>query len=264
VRPRTPGPALRGPRGPGPLARRLAVLVLALPVAACGGHGAGDDTTLTVLAAASLTGTFTDLADRFERKHPGVRVDLAFDSSATLARQAVEGAPGDVLATADTTTMDGAQEALDGDPRAFATNTMVLVTPGDNPAGIRRLTDLGRDGVTWVACVRTAPCGAVAAGLLAENHVAAEPASLEVDVKAVLAKVVSDEADAGLVYRTDAVAAGDGVRSWRIPGATDRPTTYPIALLSQAEHPGLAAEFVDLVTSAAGRRILDDAGFGTP
>jgi molybdate transport system substrate-binding protein len=245
----------------------LACLALVLPLAACGGGGGdgeADATTITVLAAASLTGSFTELADQFEQDHPGVTVKLAFDSSATLAQQAVEGAPADVLATADTATMDSAKAALDAEPEVFATNTMVLVTPRDNPAGITGFQDLDRGDVTYVVCVETAPCGKVAAALLTDNGVATEPASLEVDVKAVLARVTSDEADAGFVYATDAVAAGDRVESFEIPHADDEITTYPIAALQQSHDSRLAQEFVDLVTGTDGRQVLTDAGFGQP
>jgi molybdate transport system substrate-binding protein len=247
----------------------LSLLTLTLPLAACGSDANGTargsgPTTITVLAAASLTGTFTELADRFEAEHPGTRVKLAFDSSATLAQQALEGAPADVLATADTATMDGAADALATEPRVFASNTMVLVTPRDNPAGLTSFTDLGRPDVDYVACVATAPCGKVAAALIEDNGLPTEPASLEVDVKAVLAKVTSDEADAGFVYRSDAVAAADEVERLAIPGARDEPTTYPIAVLQQSAHPGPAGQFVDLVRSGQGRRVLADAGFGRP
>jgi molybdate transport system substrate-binding protein len=243
----------------------IAALVLVLPLAACGGGDEGSgDTTITVLAAASLTGTFTALADQFEADHPGVTVKLAFDSSATLAQQAVDGAPADVLATADTATMDSAQDALDGDPEVFATNTMVLVTPADNPAGLTGFADLDQGDVTYVACVPTAPCGKVAAALFEDNALTSEPASLEVDVKAVLAKVTSDEADAGFVYATDAVAAADQVRSFEIPHADQELTTYPIATLTQSQDADVAQQFVDLVTSAQAQQLLADAGFGTP
>jgi molybdate transport system substrate-binding protein len=256
--------------------RRAAALTataaLLAPLPACGGGGAGGggdgdgdgDRTITVLAAASLTETFTELAERFEEDHPGVTVKLAFDSSATLAQQAVDGAPADVLATADVATMDTARDVLADEPRIFATNTMVLVTPPDNPAGIARFADLDTGDVTFVVCVETTPCGKVAAALLEDNTVAAEPASLEVDVKSVLAKVTSDEADAGLVYATDAVAAGDTVRSLDVPHAEDEVTAYPIAPLDQARDADAARQFVELVRSDTGRRVLADAGFGAP
>ena len=231
------------------------------PLTACGGK---DDKTITVLAASSLTGTFTDLAAQFEKDHPGVKVKLAFDSSATLAQQAAGGAPADVLATADTTTMDSAKSALASTPQNFATNVMVLVTPSDNPQGITKFADLNSGGVTYVVCVDTAPCGKVAAALLEQDHITAKPASTEVDVKSVLAKVTEGEADAGIVYTTDAVSAGDAVKTIPIPGTSQQTTTYPIATLEQSEQSDLAQEFVDLVMSDQGQQVLQDAGFGAP
>ena len=255
-----------------PHRRALALLtlpVLVLPLASCGsddgasGDGGGN-TTITVLAAASLTDTFTDLAAQFEDEHDGVTVRLAFDSSATLAEQALGGAPADVLATADTATMDGATEALAADPQVFATNTMVLALPADNPADVGAYDDLASGQVTYVVCVDTAPCGKVAAALIESTGLEAEPSSLEVDVKAVLAKVTTDEADAGFVYASDAVAAGDDVTTVEIPGAAEQVTSYPIAPLVQSQEATLAQAFVDLVLSGAGQRTLTDAGFGPP
>lgn len=251
---------------------RTLVLALALTLGAGSLAGCsadespGESSELTVLAAASLTETFTSLAEEFEATHPGVSVRLAFDSSATLAGQAVQGAPADVLATADAATM---QDAVDGGvvpagATTFATNTMTLVVPADNPAGVASFADLDGAGVDYVACVETAPCGAVAAALLAGNDVDADPASLETDVKSVLAKVVSDEADAGLVYVTDATAAGDDVQVLAISGSGAEVLDYPIGVLEQSAAPDLAQEFVDLVLSAQGRAILGAAGFGPP
>ncbi|WP_323794383.1 molybdate ABC transporter substrate-binding protein [Nocardioides sp.] len=241
-------------------------VLLAGPVA-CGDDAgtASSGAEVTVLAAASLTGPFTALAAEFEAAHAGVSVRLAFDSSATLAAQAVQGAPADVLATADAATMQVAVDggAVDG-ATTFATNTMTLVVPADNPAGLTSFADLDAPGVDYVACVETAPCGAVGAALLATNEIAATPASLETDVKAVLAKVASDEADAGLVYITDATAAGDSVARIDVPGADVEVLDYPIGVLEQAADADLAHEFVDLVLSAEGRAILERAGFGTP
>lgn len=248
--------ALTRPKVSGGSALVLALSLL--PLGACSGD---DGTTLTVLAAASLTEPFEELADRFEAGHPGVEVRLAFDSSATLAQQAVEGAPADVLATADEDAMDDALPAVSGEPRVFTSNALVLAAPADNPAGVTGIEDLQRPDVTWVACVETAPCGRLARTLLDLNGIDSEPASLEVDVKAVLAKVTSDEADAGLVYESDVVAAGDAVDRFVIPGTTRHWTTYPIATLEQSAHPSLARAFVDLVLSAEGQDVLDEAGF---
>lgn len=252
VRPQAGGPLRR-------VAAVLAALALVLPLAAC---SQDEEQTVTVLAAASLTETFTTLAQQFEDEHPGVTVKLAFDSSATLAQQVIEGAPADVLATADQATMDSAEAALAGEPRVFATNTMVLVTPPDNPAGISGLADLA--DTQWVECVPTAPCGKVAAAILDDAGITAEPVSLEPDVKAVLGKVTEGEADAGLVYATDAKAAGADVATVQIPGAEDHVTTYPIATVDQSGDVDLAQAFVDLVLSAEGSQVLADAGFGPP
>lgn len=240
----------------------LALLALGPLLSACGGEE--DQQTITVLAAASLTDTFEQLAADFEASHEGVDVRLAFDSSATLAAQAAEGADADILATADTTTMGEASDAgaVRGEATVFATNTATLVVPADNPADITTVTDLDRDGVVYVVCVETAPCGKAAAALLPAAGVTAPPASEEVDVKAVLAKVTSGEADAGVTYVTDAVAAGDAVRTVELPGAEDARQEYPIALLTQTAEPDLAQEFLDLVLSEQGRQVLAEAGFG--
>jgi len=238
---------------------------LALATAGCGGGAdATSKKTLTVLAASSLTGTFTDLADAFEGEHPGVQVKLVFDSSATLAQQAVEQAPGDVLATADQKTMDGAKAdgGLDGDPTQFATNVVMLAVPKDNPAHVEKLADLGKDGVDYLTCVQTAPCGSAAHALLARDGVTRKPASEEVDVKSVLAKVEAGEADAGLVYRTDVAGAAGKVTGIEVPGAAESPNTYWVAVTKAAKQDALAKEWIDLLTGAEGQAVLAAAGFG--
>lgn len=245
---------------------RAAALLLASSAVLSGcAAGGGEGETLTVLAASSLTETFTDLADDFEKDHPGVQVRLAFDSSATLATQVVEGAPADVLATADQQTMDAVVAAGAVDESAdFASNRLVLVVPAENPAGIRSVDDLNREDVAYVACVPSAPCGRVAAAGLAEAGVRAAPVSEESDVKAVLSKVVLDEADAGLVYATDALAAGESVHVLEISTSKATSTRYAVAALTEASEPDLARQWVDLVLSDRGRRVLRDAGFGPP
>jgi molybdate transport system substrate-binding protein len=228
----------------------------------CG--GGGGDTTITVLAASSLTGTFTELGKKFEDQHSGVTVKFAFDSSATLAQEATQGAPADVLATADQTTMDKAKSAQAGTPESFATNTMLVATPADNPAGVRAFADLDKPSVKYVMCVPTAPCGIVGQALLKQDDITAKPVSQEVDVKSVLAKLTEGEADAGLVYVTDATAAGDQVQTVQIPGSAQLATTYPIVALTQSKHADLAQQFLDLVTGSTGQQILQKAGFGKP
>jgi molybdate transport system substrate-binding protein len=242
--------------------RALLAGVLLAALTACAGEG-DDERTLTVLAAASLTDAFERLGAGFEAEHEGVEVDFSFGSSTELAAQAADGAPGDVLATADAASMRIAGDAgVAGEPAAFANNTLVLVTPPDDPAGVDTLDDLA--GTAWVRCADEVPCGRVALDVLADEGVTAEPVSLEEDVRAALEKVTSGEADAGLVYATDAVAAGDAVRTVPLPGADRHATSYLLAALDQAEHPDLAAAWLDHVLSADGRAALDEAGFASP
>lgn len=248
------------------MSRALPALALALllPLAAC---GSGDDSPnaepeLTVLAAASLTDVFGQLATPFEEEHD-VDVTFSFGSSTDLAQQVADGAPGDVLATADSTSMGLAEDAgTAGDVETFATNVLTIVVPRGNPAGVQSLDDLA--DVTWVRCADEVPCGKVALAVLDAAGVTAEPASLEEDARATLDKVVSGEADAGLVYATDAVAAAEDVDAVEIPGAEDDPTSYYVATLEQSEDADLAADWVAWVTSEEGRQILSDAGFGAP
>ncbi len=249
----------------------LAALTLAgCGSSASGGSGAAgseeETGTLSVLAASSLTETFGELARQFKAAHPGVKVRLSFDSSATLAEQVNQGAPADVLATADTRTMQTvvAQAGTAGTPRLFATNHLELVVPAKNPAGVTRFADLAKTGVRYVVCVPSAPCGKLAATVLANTGITAKPASEEVDVKAVLTRVQLDEADAGLVYATDATAAGAKVRAIDVPTANENLNSYPIAALENAARPALARAWVELVLSATGQQVLHDAGFGKP
>jgi len=230
-----------------------------LPLAGC----SDDGTTLRVLAAASLTDVFTELGERFEADHEGVEVELSFGSSTDLAEQAADGAPGDVLATADATAMAAAEDAgVVAAPETFATNALVIVTPPDNPAGIDALDDLA--GATWVRCADETPCGRVALAVLGSAGVESEPDSLEEDVRATLDKVTSGEADAGLVYASDAASAGDDVAAIPVAGAEEQLTSYLVGALDQADDGELAREWVDLVTGAEGRSALADAGFGPP
>lgn len=248
-------------------------LLAALALAGCGPDGSSSSGgssstkgTINVLGAASLTETFTTLGKQFEADHPGVTVKLAFDSSATLAEQVNQGAPADVLATADEDTMktvvdDGGTASS---PQLFATNHLQMVVPAKNPAGITTFTDLDKAGVKYVVCVDTAPCGKLAKTVLANTGIKAKPVSEEVDVKAVESKVEQDEADAGLVYATDAVAAGNSVKPIDIPTSNENLNSYPIAALKGSKKPTLAEQFVALVRSAKGQKVLADAGFGKP
>jgi molybdate transport system substrate-binding protein len=245
--------------------RTALILALLLPLAGCGSgqdEGGEDKAELTVLAASSLTDVYQELGPGFEEENDA-DVTFSFGSSTDLAEQAADGAPGDVLATADETSMKVAEDAgVTGEVTEFATNVMVIVTPAGNPAGIESLDDL--DGATWVRCADEVPCGRVAESVLEDNGITAEPASLEEDVRSTLDKVVSGEADAGLVYASDAVAAGGDVETIEIPGAEKELTTYFITTLEQGTHSDVAEKWVDLVTSDEGEAALKAAGFSLP
>lgn len=233
-------------------------------LAACGG-GEGTDDTLTVFAASSLTATFTALADDFEADHEGVTVELSFGGSSDLVAQVQQGAPADVVATADTATMERlSAEDLVEEPVTFATNRLEIVVPPGNPAGVRSLQDLGRSSLALVVCAPQVPCGAATSQVAEEGGVALSPVSEEPSVTDVLGKVVSGEADAGLVYLTDVLAAGDEVEGIEFPEARAVLNSYPVAVVAGADSADLGAAFVDLVTGDRGRRVLSEAGFGRP
>lgn len=252
-------------------ARPFAAAGLALTVlAGCSsnGNGAGDDEgarTLTVFAAASLTDAFTEIADRFEGAHPGVEVRLSFDGSSGLVDQISGGAPADVFASADEATMSRAVDGglVSGEPRLFAINVLTLITPPDDPAGVTGF-DASLDGKRLVVCAEGVPCGNATRALAERAGVDLKPVSEESKVTDVRGKVESGEADAGIVYTTDAAAAGDKVRTVPIAGAGDSPNRYPVAVLEGAADAGLAAEFVDAVTGPEGRAVLEGYGFGAP
>nr|WP_187361569.1 molybdate ABC transporter substrate-binding protein [Phytoactinopolyspora mesophila] len=222
--------------------------------------------TVTVLAAASLTEAFTDLADELTAQHPELDIVYSFGPSSTLAQQAVAGAPADILVTADIETMDVAVEAgvVAGAPEVIARNTMALVTPADNPGDVRGLADLARSDLRIALCEPKVPCGAKADEVLGEAGVAAAPDTLATDVKEVMALVTLGEVDAALVYRTDALAAGDAILTVTAEELTKVSTEYPAALLVQAHSPQAARLVMDAMTGEVGRSALDTAGFAEP
>jgi molybdate transport system substrate-binding protein len=248
----------------------LLAVVAAAGVTGCGSGDSGTTSatneTLTVYAAASLTGTFTELATTFEKDHPGVRVSFNFGGSADLVTQIQQGAPADVFASADTKNMDKlTSDGLQGEaPQNFASNTLEIVTPPDNPAGIDSLDDLARKGVDLVVCAPEVPCGNAAQKVEEGAHLTFTPVSEEQSVKDVLAKVTSGEADAGLVYVTDVRAAGDAVHGVTFPEAASAVNTYPITTVKDSRHATLAQEFVELVLGPVGQQTLAGAGFAKP
>lgn len=221
--------------------------------------------TVTVFAAASLAEAFDELAERFEAEHPLTDVVLNSGGSAALSQQIVQGAPADVFASAAEPPMQAVIDAgLASDAAVLATNTLELVAPAGNPAGITGLDDLARPELRVALCDVSVPCGAASATLLERQGVAASADTLESDVTAVLTKVVLGEVDAALVYRTDVIAAGDAVEGIEVPGAASVVNRSLIAAMTDATDPAAAAAFVAFAIGADGRAVLDAAGFGAP
>jgi len=254
--------------------RRVVVAALALALAGCAAQPAGPRTpdadalagSITVFAAASLSGAFTGLARDFESRHPGTTVALNFAGSSDLATQLTEGAPADVFASADEKNMTKATDAGlgVGEPVDFATNVLEIAVAPGNPDGIDGLADLDDPDVATVVCAPAVPCGSATAAVAAAAGVALSPVSEESSVTDVLGKVASGEADAGIVYVTDVLAAGDTVEGVAIDEADRAVNTYPIVALRGSAEPALARAFVAFVAGPDGRRVLHAAGFGAP
>lgn len=246
----------------------LAALVCVLATSACGGDEPGDggERVLTVYAAASLTASFEELAERFEAANDGVSVELAFAGSSDLVAQITSGAPADVFASADQANMDKlTAEGLEGsEPEVFATNTLQIAVPPDNPGEVSDLADLSEEDLAVVLCAPEVPCGAAALALAEAAGTTLAPDSEEQSVADVLGKVRTGEADAGLVYVTDVIAAAGEVLGIDVPESDAVVNDYPIVTLADSDQAELAQAFVDLVLGEQGQAVLAEAGFGTP
>ncbi|MEU7993871.1 molybdate ABC transporter substrate-binding protein [Micromonospora sp. NPDC049060] len=247
-----------------------AAITALVALAGCGAGttagGGSTDGTVTVFAAASLTGSFTRIGQDFEAAHPGTTVVLNFAGSAALAAQINQGAPADVFASAATRNMTTVAEAgnADGDPVVFVRNQLVVAVPKGNPRGVAGLADLARPGVKVALCAEQVPCGAAARTALDAASVALTPVTLEQDVRGALSKVRLGEVDAALVYRTDALAAAADVTAVEFPESARAVNDYPIVALRDAPNPDGARAFVAYVRSERGRAVLTAAGFQAP
>ena len=241
----------------------IALIAALILLTTCGSNESADKaSTLRVMAAASLTESFTALETTYEKAHPDVDVTLSFDSSAILVEQLSQGLAADVLATADQKSMDKAvaAEVIRGEPEAFATNTLVIATPAGNPAGIEGIDDLA--GTDFAVCVPAAPCGDATQRLFGLDQFNGKPATEEENVKGVLTKVVAGEVDAGLVYASDAQAAGDKVDVVRAKNASEVVNVDPIAAVKGSRNVDAARDWIDLVTGPQGQEVLASHGFG--
>ena len=227
--------------------------------AAC--SNSDDRATLHVFAPSSLTAAFEEMSVAFEAANPGLDVVLNVAASSTLAAQIRDGAPVDVFASADRANLDKVIDRVIGEPLVFATNRLQIITETGNPLGIETLNDLGDPSVLFVTCDVDVPIGAYTADVLAKAGVTLSPVSLEENVKGIVAKVTTGEADAGIVFVTDVLAAGSAATGVDIPDDFNVIASYPIARLSSDDD---AETFVQFVTSADGRAILERFGFGEP
>jgi molybdate transport system substrate-binding protein len=251
--------------------RRISLAVILLVaglgslLTACGGSAGGSSgsaatVTINVFAASSLTDAFTKLGAQFTSSHPGVKVVFNFAGSQSLVAQIEQGAPADVLASADGATMDKVKDLV-GDVQTFAANKLEIVVPLGDPQHIRGLADLARGDVKVVLAASQVPAGKYAAQVLAAQHVTVKPVSLEDSVKGVVTKISLGEADAGIAYVTDVAAAKGQVDGVKIPDSQNVIATYPIAAVKASEHQTQAQAFIDLVVSSQGQQFLHGYGF---
>lgn len=257
-----------------PAAATATATLAALLLSACGAAssagtaqpGAGGTSgtlhgTVTVLAAASLTESFDKLAKDFEAAHPGVTVQTSYGSSATLVQQVDNGAPASVLALAGTAAARPLDKSLAKDTRTFASNVLEIAVPPGNPGAVHTVGDLAQPSVKVVLCADTVPCGKAAQATLKKAGVVPHVVSKEVDVKATLAKVKLNEADAAVVYHSDVVAAKGAVTGIEIPPQLNTRLDYPVITLSDD---AATKAFVAYVLSASGRATVQSFGLGAP
>lgn len=243
------------------MTRFALALLLTVVLSGCGAQR--DPSTLTVFAAASLRTSFAEIGEQFERDHPGMNVEFSFAGSSDLVTQLTQGAYADVFASADARNMDRAAEAglLDGAPVDFAANTLTIAVAPGNPKGIRSLRDLSARDVRVVLCAPQVPCGRAAAAVVEASGADLRPVSEESSVTDVLNKLTSGQADAGLVYVTDARDAGERVTAVAFPEAAQAVNTYPIAVLKDTQNATGARQFMAAVTGPAGQMVLRRNGF---
>lgn len=228
--------------------------------------GAGDSAVsgeVVIFAAASLQGVFEELGEQLEDEHPELTITFSFGASSTLAQQVISGAPVDVLATASAATMEQADEYVI-DPVVFASNVLVIVVPADNPGKVSELADFADPENLIAVCAEEVPCGAAAAAVFEIGGIEPSVDTYGENVTATLNLVASGEVDAGLVYATDAISAGNRVLTIEFNEAEDAINENLIAVLDDSSNPGAAQAWVEFVLSDEGTQLLEQYGFRIP
>ena len=247
--------------------RRLASLVM-VPIFGLvfAGCASSDDTTtsLRIAATSSLTEVFNDIGEQFMLANPDITIAFNFASSSDLALQISQGLPADVFASADVKNMAKVTDAglLHGQPIAFATNSLEIVVEKGNPLHIDSLAQIATPGLLFVTCPIEVPIGAYTAEVLRNAGVTVAPASLEENVKGILTKVALGEADAGIVYRTDILAAGNSVTGVPIADNVNVTTKYLIGALRDSQNQDASQRFIIFLSSEQGQKIFSQFGFG--
>ena len=260
------------------MTRRLSALgsaSIGLLLVACGGVASSSPPspsaapklsgTLTVLAAASLTGAFTKIGDNLHAKNPDLDVKFSFGGTPSLVAQIQQGAPADVFASADQKNMQTvvAGGFNSGTPRVFAHNKLEIVVGAGNPKHISSVSGLANPSVKVDVCAPAVPCGSYATTVFGKAGVTVTPVSQEQDVKSVLSKVSLGEADAGIVYVTDVKSAGSTVQGVQIPENLNVTADYPIVELTSEQNSNAARAFVESVLGSQGQKVLASFGFIT-
>lgn len=224
-----------------------------------------DQPALRISAAASLQSVFEPLITQFEADNPDILIDpVNFDGSSTLIEQIMGGDRVDVFASADEANMDRLADAgfIVQPAKIFATNTITLAVPSDNPGHIENFADISNQGISVAVCAQDVPCGAATERLLTNQGLEIQPVTFEQNVSAVAAKIASGEVDAGFVYQTDVEASSGAITSVETPESP--PNLYPAAVIRESTLRESAQKFVDFLASESAQAIFEEYGFGSP
>jgi len=219
--------------------------------------------TITVFAAASLQDAFEQLGSEFEVTHPGFGVQFSFNSSTQLSHQIVDGAPADVFASADTENIDllMLNGEVWGDPVVFATNHLQILVALSAVDRVHSLADLSHQDIVVVLAARDVPLGRYSEEVLSAAGISVSPVSYESSASGVVSKVVSGEADAGIVYSSDVLRVGRAAVGVEIPSAINSDVSYPIVVTRHGSQQSGATQWVKFVRSVQGQEVLLQHGF---